>query len=144
MAVILVVEDDVQILRVLAMWFGRNGHDVLECRDGQAALETFDQQQVDVIISDVNMPRVGGLELVRALREDRKADVPIVVLSSRCDQSTIAADVGPYGIPVHPKPFSPSRLLTEVETLLAQRAGTASETGEPMARLSSGDRVEGI
>lgn len=124
MATILVVEDDVQILRVLAMWFSRNGHEVLESRDGVEALETLANTKADVIVTDVNMPRVDGLELVRVIRDDRKLDLPIVVLSSRCDQSSIAADLAVYGIRIHPKPFSPSRLLAEVESVLSAQSGT--------------------
>jgi DNA-binding response OmpR family regulator len=126
MATILVVEDDVQILRVLAMWFSRNGHQVVECRDGAEALEAVGANPVDIIVSDVNMPRVDGLELVRRLRTERRVDVPIVVLSSRCDQSSIAANLAVYGIRVHPKPFSPSRLLVEIESLLSAPAGASA------------------
>ena len=122
MATILIVEDDVQILRVLAMWFSRNGYDVMECRDGEEALSTLAESAVDLIVTDVNMPRVDGLELVRVIRDERKLDLPIVVLSSRCDQSSIAADLALYGIRVHPKPFSPSRLLGEVASLLPSKA----------------------
>ena len=118
MATVLLVDDDVQILRVLAMWFTRNGHEVVECRDGAEALNALSEEKVDLIVSDVNMPHVDGLELVRVIRDDRKLDLPIVVLSSRCDQSSIAADLAVYGIRVHPKPFSPTRLLAEVESLL--------------------------
>ena len=123
MATILLVEDDVQILRVLAMWFSRNGYEVVECRDGQEALSALAEVSVDVIVSDVNMPRVDGMELVRLIREERKLDLPILVLSSRCNQSSMATDLALYGIRVHPKPFSPSRLLSEVESLLSARVG---------------------
>ena len=118
MATILLVEDDVQILRVLAMWFSRNGYDVVECRDGEEALSALAESAVDLIVTDVNMPRVDGLELVRVIRDERKLDLPIVMLSSRCDQSSITL----YGIRVHPKPFSPSRLLAEVASLLPSKA----------------------
>ena len=121
MATILLVEDDVQILRVLAMWFNRNGHEVVECRDGEEALSALAEASVDLIVSDFNMPRVDGLELVRLVREERKLDLPIIVLSSRCDQSSIGAGLALYGVRVHPKPFSPSRLLSEVESLLSAR-----------------------
>ncbi|MCK4659271.1 MAG: response regulator [Phycisphaerae bacterium] len=124
MATILIAEDDVQILRVLAMWFSRNGHEVVECHNGVEALDKLSGGTVDLVVSDVNMPQVDGLELVRVIREERKLDLPILVLSSRCDQSSIAADLALHGIRVHPKPFSPSRLLTEVEALLSAQAPT--------------------
>ena len=128
MARILVAEDDVQILRVLAMWFSRNGHEVVECHNGAEALHALEDTAVDIVVSDVNMPQVDGLELVRTLRGERQLRLPIIVLSSRCDQSSIAANLAEYGICVHPKPFSPSRLLAEIEALLAARPGGAGST----------------
>jgi len=122
MATILIAEDDVQILRVLAMWFSRNGHEVVECHDGAQALDALAESKVDIIVSDVNMPRVDGLELVRTIREERGLDLPILVLSSRCDQSSIASDLAEHDIRVHPKPFSPSRLLAEIDSLLSASA----------------------
>ncbi|MFH0982691.1 MAG: response regulator [Planctomycetota bacterium] len=149
MATILVAEDDVQILRVLAMWFSRNGHDVVECRDGAEALEALAETGVDLIVADVNMPRVDGLELVRVVRRERQLDLPIVVLSSRCDQSSIATDLAVYGIRVHPKPFSPSRLLAEIESLLSAgdpkrepRAAESQERSAPAPVCAPGASVD--
>ena len=118
MATILVAEDDVQILRVLAMWLARNGHEVIEAHDGQEALDALAKRPVDLIVSDVNMPRVDGLALVHWVRQEAALVTPIIVLSSRCDQASMAAALSVHGVKVHPKPFSPSKLLGEIDLLL--------------------------
>ena len=124
MATILVAEDDVQILRVLAMWLTRNRHEVIEARDGREAQEALSRQAVDLIVSDVNMPGMDGLALIRWARQESKLTTPIIVLSSRCDQSSMAEQLAVHGINVHPKPFSPSRLLVEIDRLLRETTWT--------------------
>jgi DNA-binding response OmpR family regulator len=122
MARILVAEDDAHMLRVLSMWLARNGHEVLEAQDGQDAREILVDGQVDLVVSDVNMPRLSGMQLVEWVRAQIGESLPMVLLSSRCDQSSIAADLRQHGVCIHPKPFSPSRLVVEIERLLALRA----------------------
>ncbi|HUU85758.1 MAG TPA: response regulator [Phycisphaerae bacterium] len=119
MARILVVDDDAHMLRVLSMWLARNGHQVLEASDGQNAREILGDTDVDLVVSDVNMPRLSGLELVEWVRAELSDALPMVVLSSRCDQSSIAENLKQHGACLHPKPFSPSRLVVEIERLLS-------------------------
>ncbi|MFQ5489721.1 MAG: response regulator [Phycisphaerae bacterium] len=124
MARILIAEDDAHMLRLLSMWLTRNGHQVIEAVDGQAAQELLVEADVDLIVTDFNMPRMTGAELVSWVRAQKSPSMPIVMLSSRCDQDTINADLEPHNVRVHPKPFSPSRLVVEIEQLLA--AGAAA------------------
>lgn len=122
MAKILIAEDDPHMLRLLSMWLTRNGHQVTEAVDGQAAQEVLIATDVDLIVTDFNMPRMTGGELVRWVRAQKSASIPIVMLSSRCDQTDISADLKPLDVRVHPKPFSPSRLVVEIEQMLATAA----------------------
>ena len=124
MAKILIAEDDAHMLRVLAMWLTRNGHQVLEATDGEAAKTALAEGNVDLLVTDINMPRMDGLELVAWIRARKSESLPIVILSSRCDQDTITADLDPQSTRLHPKPFSPSRLVVEIEQLLAAGAAT--------------------
>ena len=117
--IVLVADDDAHTVRLLSMWLTRNGHEVLEACDGQVACEVLSETGVDLVVSDVNMPRLSGLELVEWVRSEIGASLPIVLLSSRCDQSSLAARLGQYGVCVLPKPFSPSRLVVEIERLLS-------------------------
>ena len=118
MAKILVVDDDAHTVRVMSMWLSRHGHEVLEARNGERALEILDEESIDLIISDVNMPALDGFGLLKAVREDRGLDVPFFVLSSRCDQAALARKMKPYRARVCPKPFVPSRLVADVESAL--------------------------
>ena len=115
---ILIAEDEAHILRILSMWLGRHGYDVLEASDGAAALKILDRQTVDLIISDMNMPIVDGLELIRTVREERGLDVPFLLLTARCDQNKLAETMEPYSVHLYPKPFVPSRLVADIDRLL--------------------------
>jgi len=127
MASILIVEDDAHVLRVLSMWLARHGHDLLEARDGAQAREILTNTQVDLLVSDVNMPRLNGLELVEWVRSHKSESLPMILLSSRCDQDAIAAELRKHDVRMHPKPFSPSRLVVEIEQLLAPSARSGTE-----------------
>ncbi len=115
---ILIADDEAYIVRVIAMWLRRHGYDTVEASDGAQALEILDHQTVDLIISDMNMPEVDGLELVRVIREERGLDVPILLLSARCDQEKLSEQMEPYHVHLYPKPFVPSRLVADIERLL--------------------------
>lgn len=128
MARILLVEDDVHMLRVLSMWLRKNGHQILEAHDGREATSIIDRESVDIVVSDINMPHMGGIELALWIRNERQLQTPIILLSSRCDQSQIASNLVPYGVTVHPKPFSPSRLVAQIESSLNPRLQSATPT----------------
>ena len=123
MARILIAEDEAHILRVTSMWLSRHGHDILEATNGAEALALLNQERVDLIISDMNMPIVDGLGLVRAVREDHGLTVPFLLLTARCDRAELLSQMEPYGIHLYPKPFVPSRLVTDIDRLLGVAAG---------------------
>lgn len=118
MARILIVEDEAHILRVTSMWLERHGHDVLEAHDGAAAFALLQRENVDLIISDMNMPVMDGLELARTVREELALDVPILLLTARCDQGQLAKRLEPFRARLYPKPFVPSRLVADIDELL--------------------------
>lgn len=122
MARILITDDDAYMLRVLAMWLGRNGHQVVEASNGKMATKILQNESVDMIVSDINMPEMNGVELAQWLRREQGLNTPMILLSSRCDQIQIAEKLGPLGISIHPKPFSPSRLMAQIEVALATHA----------------------
>ena len=118
MAKILVVDDDAHVGRVMSMWLGKNGHDVQIARNGAEALQCLQGGPVDLVISDMNMPVMNGLQLARALREGGHADLPFVLLTARCDQDALARELGAYRVTVYPKPFFPSKLVAEINRIL--------------------------
>lgn len=85
MARILVVEDDRNANRLLCAVLRKDGHEALSAADGREALGVLDGQHVDLIVSDLMMPNLNGMELVRQLRE-AGWDVPVLILTAREDQ----------------------------------------------------------
>jgi two-component system response regulator AtoC len=78
---ILVVDDEVKMRRLLELSLKNMGHDTVQAADGEAALKAFDEGPFDLVLTDLRMPRMDGLDLLRALRE-RGEDVPVIVLTA--------------------------------------------------------------
>ncbi len=131
MARIIVVEDDTHISRVICLWLKRNGHEVMTAVDGRSALEMIRARRPDLLLADVNLPVMDGMELLQAVRSEGLMDSPAIVLTSRCDQAEIAVRAGALGAVVHAKPFSPLHLMEAIETALGTRR--RPERGEPVA-----------
>ncbi len=138
MGTILLIEDDAALVDVLALAFEDAGHRVLSARDGVEGLSRIERDRPDLVVSDVNMPRLDGLTLCRRLREAGNA-VPFILLTSReseIDQAlglTLGAD--DYVV----KPFSTRVLLARVAALLRRqemRRGPAAvvDDGAPPGR----------
>ena len=97
MAVVLVAEDDQDIAAILTRLLTRAGHTVVHTPDGRAALDRAVELGPDLLLTDLGMPRMDGLELTRAIRADPDlGDIPIVMLSGHLhpgDNSPITAGV---------------------------------------------------
>jgi DNA-binding response OmpR family regulator len=126
MAKVVVAEDDVHVLRLMSIWLTRAGHEVLEARNGAEAKVCLDGGDVELLVTDVNMPGCDGIELIRWLRQDMNLVMPVIMLSARCDQARIGERLAGMNVSVHPKPFSPSGLAAEIEGLLGAPEGAAS------------------
>ena len=129
MASILVAEDDPHILRVIALWLKRNGHRVIESRNGREAIERLRAGGADLLVSDVNMPGMTGIELLTTAKAEGLLPNGAILLTSRCDQKEIADAIKANGGVVHPKPFSPSRLIQVIEEKLAASATAVAAAG---------------
>ena len=127
MARILIVEDEAHIGRVMSMWLEHHGHQILHAADGAIALQVLEREEVDLIISDMNMPVLDGLGLVKAVRDERRLEVPFLLVTARCDQSTLARQLEPYEVKLYPKPFIPSRLVADIERVLGVKAVLGGE-----------------
>ena len=120
---VLVAEDDRYLQRVISLWLERNGYEV-QCRDGgRRALQAFHEWAPDILITDVNMPDMDGVTLVRTVLAEVQRPIGIIILSCRVDMIGIGVELGDPRVIHHPKPFSPSRLIEELETLTKEVAG---------------------
>lgn len=120
MASVLVVDDDGHIREVVRFALERDGHAVTEATDGSAALESVAASAPDLVVLDVVMPGVDGLEVCRRLRSS--SSVPILVLSSRDEEfdRILGLELGADAYLT--KPFSPRELATTVKAMLRRVA----------------------
>lgn len=95
---ILIVEDDVSLLRALAGKLVSEGFDIIEAKNGEEGLVKAINDKPDLILLDIVMPRMDGLNMLRQLRmEEAGADVPVIVLSNLSDTAK-TADMVEYGV----------------------------------------------
>jgi two-component system chemotaxis response regulator CheY len=118
---IMTVDDAVTMRKLILFTLNGAGHNVLEAEDGIAALALLSSQKVDLVISDINMPRMNGIELIRKLRElPLHKDTPILVLTTESDAAmkNKAKMAGATGWIV--KPFRPDQLTEVVGRVLGK------------------------
>jgi two-component system, OmpR family, response regulator MprA len=124
-AAILVVDDDAPIRRMLERTLGAEGYDVVSAPDGGSALAAIEASAPDLVVLDVAMPGVGGLDVCRRLRS-RGLDLPILLLTARdgVPERVAGLDAGADDYVV--KPFAADELLARIRALL-RRGRTAGE-----------------
>jgi two-component system, OmpR family, KDP operon response regulator KdpE len=133
---ILVVDDEPQLTRVLRTGLGSRGYDVRTAADGLSALETFGDWNPHLVITDLAMPNMDGLDLCRRLRAI--STVPIIVLSAKGEEKTKveALDLGADDFVT--KPFGIDELLARIRSSL-RRATSPVANGTAITVLKSGD-----
>ena len=137
MAKVLVVDDDATVREVVVDYLRNAGHDVHEAVDGAGALEAVRQVGTDLVVLDVMMPGIDGLEVCRRLR--RHSDVPIVLLTALGSEQdrVVGLEIGADDYVT--KPFSPRELVLRVDSILRRSSG-ATDSGLPTV-LIDGDLV---
>jgi two-component system response regulator ResD len=123
---VLVVDDDPKIRELVRLYLVRDGYQPLEAADGPGALETARAHRCDLVLLDVMLPGLDGLEVCRQLREE--TDAPIVLLTARSGDAdkVMGLDMGADDYVV--KPFSPRELMARVRAQLRRhRSGLADE-----------------
>ena len=118
MATILLVEDEESAQTLLGNMLSRGGHDVLLAGDGQEALDTLKREEVAAIVTDLRMPMVNGLRLIRALR-DAGDTIPIIAVSgANRDQLFLAQDYGANACLT--KPVDRTEFISVVDKALSE------------------------
>src|SRR5215467_9525943 len=123
---ILVVDDEPQIRRVLRVILAGQNYEIVEARSGEAALERFREFLPDLVLLDLNMPGMSGLETCRAIRES--SETPIIVLTVRQEEEekVDALDAGADDYVT--KPFGKKELLARIRAAL-RRSPAPAATG---------------
>lgn len=122
MSKILVVDDDTDICELISFKLESMGHDVITERDGEGGLAAARAELPDLVVLDWMMPRLTGLEVCVALRDDPQlAKVPVILLTAKAQEADVqrgfAAGVDDYIV----KPFSPRELGSRIDVLLDRR-----------------------
>src|SRR5438132_4978586 len=123
---ILVVDDEPQLTRVLRTSLVTHGYDVRIASDGESALATFSDWKPELVVTDLAMPNVGGLELCRRIRV--LSEVPIIVLSVRGEEKTKVEALDAGADDYVTKPFGMDELLARVRATLRRAPSGADLT----------------
>src|SRR5438128_6037018 len=121
---ILIVDDEPQITRVLRRSLMTHGYDVHSAADGEAALQTFGDWMPDLVVTDLSMPNMSGLELCRRLRAI--SQLPIIVLSVRGEERTKVEALDAGADDYVTKPFGMDELLARIRATLRRKPATDS------------------
>jgi pilus assembly protein CpaE len=125
---ILFVDDEEQIRKLLSTWLTRHGYEVTVANDGWEALKAIRTKAPDLVITDVNMPNMNGLELTRRMRADhRTARIPVIMLSARKQADDVLTGYAEGADEYIPKPVEMAVLAAKVEVLIRRFATTRGE-----------------
>jgi two-component system chemotaxis response regulator CheY len=117
---VLTVDDSRTIRNMLLMTLNNAGFDIVQAEDGVEGLEVLEESNPDVIVTDINMPRLDGFGFIEGVRQnDRYRAIPILVLTTESDaeKKNRAREAGATGWIV--KPFDPSKLIAAIERVTA-------------------------
>jgi DNA-binding response OmpR family regulator len=124
---ILVVEDEPMMAEVVERYLRRDGYDVRAVHDGNAALDAYERFQPDLIVLDIMLPGIDGLEVCRRVRA--RADTPVIMLTARGEEVDKLVGLGLGADDYITKPFSPRELVARVKAVL-RRSGNAAPAAD--------------
>jgi DNA-binding response OmpR family regulator len=130
----LIVDDDLVLADVVAFTLRRAGFEIIMAHDGQSALDLWQAESPDLIILDLNLPKLDGLTVCQRIRD--QSDTPIIILSVRDEEDDVVRGLELGADDYIVKPFSPRQLVARAQALL-RRAGA------PPASTSSGPLTVG-
>jgi two-component system, OmpR family, alkaline phosphatase synthesis response regulator PhoP len=121
---ILLVDDEPQILEICRDYLKKSGYDVVTAADGAQGLSAARREKPDLIVLDLMLPEMDGLDVCRAIR--RESDVPIIMLTARVEEidKLIGLEIGADDYMT--KPFSPRELVARVRVVLRRVSGDSS------------------
>jgi two-component system, OmpR family, KDP operon response regulator KdpE len=129
---ILVVDDEPRYARWITVNLKASGYRVLTAADGESALEVAARDQPDLILLDIGLPKLDGLEVCRRVREF--SIVPIIMLTARAAEADRVAGLDAGADDYLAKPFGPPELLARVRAALRRARYAAAPSGEPIVR----------
>ncbi|TVY02336.1 response regulator transcription factor [Cohnella terricola] len=133
---ILVVDDEREITELISLYLEKEGYDVLTSDNGIEAIRIAEALIPDLIVLDVSLDRMDGIEVCRTLRQGVCADVPILFLSCKSEDQDIIRGLSEGGDDYITKPFSPSQLVARIQAHIRRRRTRERSTEDQTALLS--------
>jgi len=127
---VLVVDDEPIVREVLARYLGRGGFVVDTAEDGQQALDAFSASDPDLVLLDLMLPRVDGLEVFTRIRS--RAPTPVIMLTAKGEETDRVLGLELGADDYIAKPFSPREVVARVRSVLRRSGGPAADDEEPM------------
>ncbi len=127
---ILVVDDENNILDVVELYLLREGYKVFRAADGQTALSIYAEQRPDLVILDIMLPHLDGLEVLKRIRAQGKTAAPVILLSAKSQEEDKLSGLEGGADDYITKPFSPRELVARVKVALRRvQEGQPRQTG---------------
>ncbi|HET6448480.1 MAG TPA: response regulator transcription factor [Conexibacter sp.] len=129
---VLVVDDEPTIAEIVSRYLVRAGYDAPTAGDGFEAMRLVDERRPDLVVLDVMLPRLDGLEVLRRLREQDGPSTPVILLTARGEHSDKIAGLRNGADDYMVKPFSPHELVARVEAVMRRTHPPDAKLAEPM------------
>ena len=127
---VLVVDDEPTVREVVVGYLRRDGHDVSEAPDGTRALELLDAEPPDLVVLDMMLPGVNGLDVLRRVRA--VSDIPVIMLTARAEEADRVSGLELGADDYVVKPFSPRELAARVNGVLRRTNGRQTAAPAPL------------
>jgi two-component system response regulator ResD len=126
---ILVVDDEPTIAEVVARYLVRAGYETRTAGDGPSAVAAATTRRPDLVVLDIRLPGIDGLEVMRRLHEDAEERVPVILLTAKGEESDRLVGLRQGADDYVVKPFSPLELVARVDAILRRTEGSRSTRG---------------
>ena len=125
---VLIIDDDTKLRNLLREYLEENGFQVFSLEDGSGAMETIKNESPDIVILDVMMPGIGGLELLKEI--DKAYNLPVIMLTAKGEEADRIIGLELGADDYIPKPFNPRELLARMRAVMRRISADGEETAE--------------
>lgn len=118
---ILICEDEEIMLTALAFRIRRQGFEVITAEDGREAMQKIEEHKPDIIVTDIMMPHLSGIELLETMRGEMNSEVPIIIISALEKEETILETFRNGANDFIAKPFKPNELILRIKKIIQEK-----------------------